>query len=73
MGELDDCTYFSIYTLIYTNFYSFCNNRTKFKGPVLELAKQHGIPIITGWAYYSQTQGFVEKANGIFKTRLLAC
>ena len=33
----------------------------------------HGIPIINGRAYHLQTQGSVEKANGIFKTRLFAC
>jgi hypothetical protein len=73
MGELDDCVYFSIYTLTYTNFYSFCNNGTEFKSALLKLAKQHGIPIITSQAYHLQTQGSVEKANEIFKTRLLAC
>jgi hypothetical protein len=40
---------------------------------MLDLAKQHRIPIITGRAYYLQTQGSVEKANRIFKTRLLVC
>jgi hypothetical protein len=37
------------------------------------MAKRHGIPIINGRAYHPQTQGLVEKANGIFKTRLLVC
>lgn len=37
------------------------------------MAKRHGIPIINGCAYHPQTQGSVEKANGIFKTRLSAC
>jgi hypothetical protein len=37
------------------------------------MAKRHGIPIITGRAYHPQTQGSIEKANGIFKTRLSVC
>jgi hypothetical protein len=40
---------------------------------MLELAVRHGIPIINGWSYHPQTQGAVEKANGIFKARLLVC
>jgi hypothetical protein len=40
---------------------------------LLELARSHGIPIINGRAYHPQTQGSVEKANGIFKARLFAC
>jgi hypothetical protein len=37
------------------------------------MAKRHGISIITSYAYHLQTQGSVEKANRIFKTRLSVC
>ena len=40
---------------------------------MLILANLHGIPIINGCAYHPQTQGSVEKANGIFKERLFVC
>jgi hypothetical protein len=39
---------------------------------LIELAKAHGIPIINGRPYHPQTQGSIEKANGIFNTRLSA-
>jgi hypothetical protein len=39
----------------------------------MDLLQSHGIPIINGRAYHPQTQGSVEKANDIFKQRLIAC
>jgi hypothetical protein len=73
MDVLVDCKCLSILNHFYTNFYSYCDNGTEFKSELLTLANLHGIPIINGRSYYPQTQGFVEKANGIFKDWLLAC
>ena len=39
----------------------------------MDLLQSHGIPIINRRAYHPQTQGSVEKANDIFKQRLIAC
>jgi hypothetical protein len=69
----DDCKLLIYFILFILIIYSFCNNRTEFKGAVLTIAAQNGIPIIRGRAYYPETQGAVEKANSIFKARLFTC
>lgn len=48
------------------------NNGPKFKGEFEVLLRERDIKHIPGRAYHPQTQGSVEKANGIFKQRLAA-
>jgi transposase InsO family protein len=52
----------------------YADNGTEFKGELIDLLQQRTpeIPIINGRPYHPQTQGSVEKANGIFKARLAA-
>jgi hypothetical protein len=52
---------------------SYYDNRTEFKGDLLELLNSYRIPVINGRTYHPQTQGSVEKANDIFKQRLYDC
>jgi hypothetical protein len=65
----------SLYTLFYIILIidRYCDNGTEFKGEVLVLAALNGTPIINGRAHHPETQGAIEKANGIFKARLFAC
>jgi len=50
--------------------YIYHDNGTEFKGDFEDLLKERGIKHIPGRTYHPQTQGNVEKTNGIFKTRL---
>lgn len=47
-----------------------CDNGTEFKGVLLILLKKYGIKIINGRPRHPQTQGLVEQANGVMKTKL---
>ena len=53
--------------------YSYCDNRTEFKGEFLDVLNYYRIPAINRRAYYLQSQGSVERANATFKNRLSAC
>ena len=68
-SEIADCV---------SNYMMFCgepnifqmNNGKEFKGAVLILLKRHGIRVINGRPRLPQTQGLVEQANGLAKTKL---
>jgi len=47
-----------------------CDNGAEFKGVFLILLKKYGIKIIYGRRKHPQTQGLVEKANGVMKVKL---
>jgi len=47
-----------------------CDNGVEFKGVLLILLKKYGIKIINGRARHPQTQGLIEQANGVVKTKL---
>ena len=47
-----------------------CDNGKEFKGVLLILLKQYGIKILNGRPRHPQTQGLVEQANGVIKTKL---
>jgi len=47
-----------------------CDNGAEFKGVLLILQKKYGIKIINGSARHPQTQGLIEQANGVVKTKL---
>lgn len=44
-----------------------CDNGGEFKGALLILLERYGIQIINGRPRHPQSQGLIEKANGIFK------
>ena len=48
------------------------DNGREFKGAVLILSKRLGIQIINGRPRHPQTQGLVEQANGVAKTKIRA-
>ena len=59
--------------LIITNLSNrACDNGPEFKAQVNDLAKNLGIRIACGRAYYPQSQGSIEVANRTFKKRLAA-
>jgi len=47
-----------------------CDNRVEFKGVLLILLRKYCIKIIHGRARDPQSQGLVEQANGVVKTKL---
>jgi len=47
-----------------------CDNGKEFKGGLLILLKKYGIKILNGRPRHPQTQGLVEQANGVIKTKL---
>jgi hypothetical protein len=47
-----------------------CDNGKEFKGALLIILKRTGIKLINGRPRHPQTQGLVEQANGIVKTKL---
>ena len=49
-----------------------CDNSTEFKGALRQKCLKYGIKVINGRAYHPETQGSVERANGIYKQRLRA-
>lgn len=49
-----------------------CDNGGEFKGALLILLERYGIQIINGRPRHPQSQGLIEKANGIFKWKLRA-
>lgn len=49
-----------------------CDNRTEFKGALVELCNKVKVRVINGALYKPLTQGSVESANSTFKRRLKA-
>ena len=47
-----------------------CNNGKEFKGVLLILWKKYGVKILNGRPRHPETQGLVEQANGVMKTKL---
>jgi len=47
-----------------------CDNGAEFKSVLLILLKKYGIKIINGRARQPQTQGLIEQANRVLKTKL---
>lgn len=47
-----------------------CDNGKEFKGVLLILLQKYGIKVINGRPRHPQTQGLVEQANGVMKTKL---
>jgi transposase InsO family protein len=49
-----------------------CDNGTEFKGACDHLVKHHGIPVVHSKPRTPQTNGLIEQANGVLKTKILA-
>ena len=49
-----------------------CDNGTEFKGACDRLVKHHGIPVVHSKPRTPQTNGLIEQANGVLKSKILA-
>ena len=49
-----------------------CDNGREFRGAVIILIKFHGIQLINGRPRHPQTQGLIEQANAVLKSKLAA-
>jgi len=49
-----------------------CDNGTEFKGACDQLEKHHGIPVVYSKPRTPQTNGLIEQANGVSKSKILA-
>jgi len=49
-----------------------CDNGTEFKGACDHLVHHHGMPVVHSKPRTPQTNGLIEQANGVLKTKILA-
>jgi len=49
-----------------------CDNGTEFKGACDSLVKHHGIPVVHSKPRTPQTNGLIEQANGVLRSKILA-
>jgi hypothetical protein len=49
-----------------------CNNATEFKGACDHIVKHHGIPVVHSKRRTPQTNGLIEQANGVLKSKIIA-